>query len=265
MLGKLVVELLGMIGLTWVVLICNVATDCVAAPGVFVAVYIYAWRPRTFAHLNPAVSLAYFTWNCDSLDDLPRRAIEFSAYVLTQYAGAVIGGVFSAIAIRYTLAEPEISIVLTYPHRMVESNLFMGAVTEGIATFFFILVVLRVVCFFENEKNQFGEIVIGISYTMAFWTSQLYSGGGINSAVMAGVAVGNRVLNPQLMQNAGTHLMVYYLGTLIGTLAAIGMHILLHYAKPPKTEEEAQREIDDNVANRKYTEIFQKYAIAVVE
>jgi len=271
MLGKLIVELLGMIGLTWVTVLCQLGTPCYLAPGVFVAIYIYAWRPRTFAHLNPSVSLAYFLWNCENESQAAERTMQFIAYLVTQVIGAVIGGVFAATAIRYTIDQPEISIAANFPFRaadLVDSPMegaFIGIMTEGIATFFFILVMLRVVCFFENERNQFGELVIGIAYTMAFWASETYSGGGINPAAMAGVSVANDFLNPHVMQYIGSHFFVYYIGTLVGTLAAIGMHILLHYAKPPQTKEEIMREREDNINNRKYTEIFQKYTISVVE
>merc|ERR1719359_22748 len=96
-LQKLLCEFVGTFGLTFTVVMTQTGTYTPFAASAFLACFAYAFGSISGTHINPAVSIGVFTWG---LIDGTAKAIELPLYVLSQFVGAVLGGVLGAVFLK---------------------------------------------------------------------------------------------------------------------------------------------------------------------
>jgi len=175
----------------------------VVAPGLMVLAVILFMGKVSGAHLNPAVSLAFWLRR-----DFPGRRVP--AYVVVQLAGAVLAAWFLQVVVHVSA-----SYGSNYPgHGTSPLDAFL---METVLTVGLVSVILGTASG-AQQVGLFGAIGVGSYIALAgLWASPL-SGASMNPA---------RTLGPDAVSADFTSWWVYLAGPLLGALLAVGLAWLL--------------------------------------
>lgn len=179
---------------------------------VIVAIVYSPWGRRSGAHINPAVTLAF--WQLGKM-----RPVDAIWYVLAQ----AIGGLAAAMLMRLLLApwygHPTVNYSLTLPVALpYGQRLAFGA--EFIITFILMLVLL--LALHSRRLKGLAGWLVGILIALYVWLETPYSGMSLNPArtVATAVAAGNY-----------TGLWVYLLAPVLATWLATVLFLRLHHGQ----------------------------------
>jgi aquaporin Z len=175
----------------------------VVAPGLMVMSIILFMGKVSGAHLNPAVSLAFWLRR-----DFPGRRVP--AYLVVQFAGAVLAAWFLQVVVHASA-----SYGSNYPgHGILPLDAFL---METVLTLGLVSVILGTASG-AQQVGLFGAIGVGSYIALAgLWASPL-SGASMNPA---------RTLGPDVVAADLTSWWVYVAGPLLGGLLAVGLAWLL--------------------------------------
>jgi aquaporin Z len=149
------------------------------------------------AHLNPAVSLAF--WLSGKM-----HHHDIAAYVVAQCVGATAGTVLVALAwpdlasIRYGMTQPARGLPLA-----------AAAVIEAGMTAALILTIL--LCVSNTRSARFTPLAVWVVVTLLVWRGAPFTGTSLNPA---------RSLGPALVAHYLSALWVYFVGPALGAMAA---------------------------------------------
>jgi aquaporin Z len=240
---KLLCEFVGTFGLAYTVAMTAASTDdgsggsmglapvavpvCAAA---YLILMVYGIGSVSGCHINPGVSTAVFGWQCISGTN-PNFAIEFIAYVLTQVAGGVLGGV---VGVFFWIESTKFDVINPYgiyPYVPQRNTMVMAMITEMLAIFFFTFAILRTCCDHDKPPMVTDGLVIGIALFTAIVGTASMSGGGVNPAVATALRVANYVLEGEYDHSAwweeGSFVVVYWIGPILGGILAAMTHYLI--------------------------------------
>lgn len=178
--------------------------------GLVVLAMVYAVGPVSGAHLNPAVSLAFWLSGRFEGGDL-------AAYAAIQVAGAI-----GASLVLASLFPGHTTLGATVPAIGTGESL----VVEGILTFVLVFVILRVATGAKEEGIMAGA-AIGAAVALGALMGGPLTGASMNPA---------RSLGPALVTGAMDSLWLYVVGPVVGAAAAVGMHAVVGPAPPPRPE-----------------------------
>jgi len=230
LLAPLACEFVGTFGLTYVITMTSTGGPGAICPGAFYATYAYAFGAISGTHINPAVSLAVFAYKAAAQHAPVMECLkEVSCYILTQWCGALVAGATAGAFMTLANLGLENRAIHIFPYVAGTKSVIIGMAAEFWATFFFVLVVLRVACSRANKGNHAAGLVIGMTLTMCMWSTELFSGGSLNPAVSSGVFVANAIFGVARTRGIGTHFVVYWIGDFIGALAAFCMHFAIEW------------------------------------
>lgn len=162
--------------------------------GVSVTLMIYSFGSISGAHINPAVSVAFFL----------SKKINFSE--LCYYIVAQIAGGISASLILYTLFPENLYLGATLPHL----EIFPVWGLEFIMSFFLMLVIIQV------STNQKYTHLIGIAVGLIVFLEALV-GGPISGASMNPA----RSLGPAIVSGHTEFLWIYITSPVLGMITAL--------------------------------------------
>jgi len=239
---KLGCEFVGTFGLAYTI-VQNVLNNSGVPTPVCAAVYlilmVYGIGSVSGCHINPAVSTAVFFWGAIS-KTMPNWMIEYPLYVLSQVAGALLGGYIAAamsMASNVSEAQPEYNEIDIFPYRPGTERWGMAMISEAFAIFFFTFAILRVCCDHDKPPQATDGIVIGIALLTAIVGTAKMSGGGVNPAIATGLRIVNYALVDEYGHEYGdpkehgeeSFFCVYWLGPIIGALLAAGFHYVIEF------------------------------------
>jgi aquaporin Z len=203
--NKYVAEALGTFGLVFAgtgAIIVNATTDGAVTHvgisltfGLVVMAMIYSFGDVSGAHINPAVTVAFW-----AARRLPGRTV--APYVASQLAGA-----FAASGVLCFLFPGSPTLGETLPSGAVVQSL----VLETILTFLLMLVILCVSTG-AQEKGVMGGAAIGAVITFEACFGGPISGASMNPA---------RSLAPAVVGGQLEHLWIYVAGPVVGALTAV--------------------------------------------
>jgi len=157
------------------------------------------WGKQSGAHINPAVTLAFY-----SLKKIKPWDALF--YIVFQFTGAVMGVFLAAQIIGKAIQHPDVRYFATFPHRYGE----MGAFTvEFLISFFLMLVVL--VLMNKARLTAFLGIFVGILVALYANIAGPISGFSMNPA---------RTFGSALPSTVWTSCWIYFTAPIIGMLLA---------------------------------------------
>ncbi|MBI2434068.1 MAG: MIP family channel protein [Candidatus Hydrogenedentes bacterium] len=188
----------------------NVSGGAVTLPGIAftfglaVMAMVYALGDASGAHINPAVSIAF--WLGGRME-----AARAGAYVVSQCAGAIL----ASLLLKY-LFPPDAFLGATLP----SGSALQSAVLEGVLTLMLMFVILSV-CTGAKEKGITAAIAIGGVVALDILFGGPISGASMNPA---------RSLGPALVSGHLEHFWVYWAGPIVGACAAVPLFRYVHAA-----------------------------------
>ncbi|MBY0503077.1 MAG: aquaporin [Bryobacteraceae bacterium] len=179
-----------------------------------IALVCSPWGQRSGGHMNPALTLTFF-----SLGKISWR--DAVAYVIAQFAGGILGIQVAALLIGAPLAHGGVNYVATTPGKDYGVAAAFGA--EMLISGLLMLVVLYV----SNScwLSRFTPAVAGSMVALYIWIESPVSGMSMNPA---------RTLGSAIAAQEWTALWIYFVAPLTGMLAAgqlyarsVGIHRIL--------------------------------------
>lgn len=164
--------------------------------GCIVIAMIYAIGEISGAHINPAVTIAF--WSAGEFDQK-----EIIPYILAQLVGAIL-----ASATLYFLFPTANTMGETLPY----GTIFQSFVLEIILTFFLMFVIINVATG-AKETGMMAGLAIGLTVLLEAAFAGPICGASMNPA---------RSIAPAIFAGNFTHLWAYILGPTIGALLAVG-------------------------------------------
>lgn len=227
---KMIAECLGTFVLVFVA--CGVAAltggSLVAtalAFGLVIVAMAYSVGRVSGCHVNPAVSFGCvlakrMTWG------------EFFAYVLSQFVGAVLGGI-AVFGIAEMAGRPLAGDASNYAVNFALKGLTAGTIvaallTELILTCIFVYVILNV----TDEGSVAGKkagLIIGLTLTLVHLVGIGLTGTSVNPARSFGTAVATAVFNGQL--EALKQYWIFLVAPMVGGALAVPLFNLLNKEK----------------------------------
>ncbi|HEX8328786.1 MAG TPA: aquaporin [Hymenobacter sp.] len=180
-----------------------------AAFGLVVLGLIQTLGPISGAHVNPAVTLAFW-----AAGRFPGKRV--GPYVLMQLAGGLAGS-----ALVKLLAAEHSTLGATQPAHSAAQAL----VIETVLTFWLMLVILRVASG-AREQGLLAGLTISSTVGLEALVFGPLSGASMNPA---------RSLAPALLSGNLTHVWLYLAGPVAGALLAVLADRLLHFTSSPDT------------------------------
>ena len=171
-------------------------TGIAIAFGLVVTAMIYTLGFISGAHINPAVTIAFFVRK-----DIDLKESIF--YILFQ----ILGAIFASSTLRILFVSHK-TLGMTLPSGTVLQSFLM----EFIATFFLMLVILGITQLGTIQTKALAGIVIGATVTAMIFTAGPISGGAFNPA---------RSIGPAIVVGNLEHLWLYIISPILGTLAAV--------------------------------------------
>lgn len=166
--------------------------------GFVILAMVYIFGPISGAHINPAITIAFWATGKTSLQD----AI---GYILFQLLGAFV----AALALLLTFGDlVDVGAGVTVLAEGVTTG--QGVFIEAVLTFFLMLAVLA---FVQKKSSDFfhGGTVIGLVIAMDILLGFGLTGGSMNPA---------RTFGPAIVANLFTDHWVYWVGPIVGAVAA---------------------------------------------
>jgi len=147
--------------------------------GAYIAAVVYSpWGKRSGAHINPAVTLAFF-W----LGKIKRWDALF--YVFAQFTGAIIAGQLMTVALGKLYAHPSIHYSTTVPGAGAHATA-SAFTAEFIISFILMFVVL--VAINSKHLERFAGLLAGLLIAIYLIVETPYSGMSLNPARAFGSA-----------------------------------------------------------------------------
>ncbi len=159
------------------------------------------------AHYNPAVSVAILIRGKMEIRDLV-------PYVLSQISGAILASLAVMLIVGDTFA----------PAPAPEAGLVVVLLAEALFTFALSLVVLNVATDDATADNSFYGLAIGFTVMAGAFAVGGISGGVFNPAVGSGPILVDALMG----DGAFDQLWIYWVGPLLGGVAAAGVYDLQH-------------------------------------
>ena len=169
--------------------------------GLVVMSVIYAFGEQSGAHLNPAVTIAFYVNKSFPLK-------EVLPYIISQVIGALL-----ASLLLFSLFPTSAFLGSTLP----EGSDMQSFILEIILTFFLMLVILRVATG-SKEQGLFAGIAIGSVVLLEAMFAGPICGASMNPA---------RSLAPAIVSGHTEHLWIYLSAPVIGALLAVILHQLI--------------------------------------
>ena len=169
--------------------------------GLVVMSVIYAFGEQSGAHLNPAVTIAFYVNKSFPLK-------EVLPYIISQVIGALL-----ASLLLFSLFPTSAFLGSTLP----EGSDMQSFILEIILTFFLMLVILRVATG-SKEQGLFAGIAIGSVVLLEAMFAGPICGASMNPA---------RSLAPAIVSGHTEHLWLYLSAPVIGALLAVILHQLI--------------------------------------
>jgi aquaporin Z len=164
-----------------------------------VVLFVYSrWGQRSGAHVNPAVTLAFYV-----LGKIDRADALF--YVFAQFIGGVLGVALATAVGRSWARDPSVDCIVTHPGQWGPAAAF-GA--EGAITFAMILLVLLVT---NTRWNRYTPVTAGVLLALLILCESPISGTSMNPARSFGSA---------LVAWQWRSLWIYFVAPPIGALVA---------------------------------------------
>ena len=171
--------------------------------GLALAIAVSATMNVSGGHINPAVTLGLW-----SIGRIGWR--QAGLYVVAQLLGAVVAalaikGLYPEMPGRIAqLGTPQLASVLT---------LAQGIVLEAILTFFLAFVVMATAV--DSAEPKMAGFAIGLTLTVGILAGGPLTGGALNPA---------RAFGPALVANAWLAQLVYWVGPILGAIAAMQLY-----------------------------------------
>jgi aquaporin Z len=171
--------------------------------GLALAIAVSATMNVSGGHINPAVTLGLW-----SIGRIGWR--QAGLYVVAQLLGAVVAalaikGLYPEMAGRIAqLGTPQLAPALT---------LAQGIVLEAILTFFLAFVVMATAV--DSAEPKMAGFAIGLTLTVGILAGGPLTGGALNPA---------RAFGPALVANAWLAQLVYWVGPILGAIAAMQLY-----------------------------------------
>lgn len=210
-MNKLLSEMLGTFGLvffgTGAIIINQLSGGAIThlgvalAFGLAVTAMIFTFGDISGAHLNPAVTLAFFV-----LKRFPRRDV--LPYILSQLSGAIL----ASFLLMY-LFQPNYTLGETIP----SGSAFHAFIIEVILSAVLMLTILSV-SIGAKEKGIMAAIAIGAVVLLAALVFGPITGASMNPA---------RSIGPAIASQQFSFLWIYIIAPCIGTLSAVALWKLL--------------------------------------
>ncbi|MGH9464543.1 MAG: MIP/aquaporin family protein [Thermoanaerobaculia bacterium] len=179
------------------------------AHGLVVLGFVYAYGHLSGAHVNPAVTVGL--WAAGKMD--AGRAL---SYIVFQLAGGALG----AFALRWVLGGTETGLGVTALARGLEVGAAridvspaVGVAVEAVLTFFLVNCVLNAAV--SGKAGNLAGVAIGLTLTFAILMGGPLTGASLNPA---------RSFGPALATGNFADLWVYFLGPVLGAVAAAGLY-----------------------------------------
>ncbi len=169
------------------------------ANGLALAAMIYTVWHISGAHLNPAVTIAL--WATGHV-----KALQALGYVIAQLVGATVAAlflqvIFSGASQQFYLGDANLGTNVTPG---------MGILVEAILTFFLTWAVFGAAVD-KKAAPGFGGLAVGFVLVVSILVANNITGGALNPA---------RSFGPALITSHWTHHYVYWIGPILGALAA---------------------------------------------
>ena len=177
------------------------------AIGSALMVMVYMGGHISGAHYNPAVSVAILIRG-------KMEARDLAPYVLAQLVGAILASLSVMLIAGGTFA----------PAPAPEAGLVVVLFSEALFTFALALVVLNVATDDLTAGNSFYGLAIGFTVMAGAFAVGATSGGAFNPAVGTGPILVDVIAGDGVFD----HLWIYWVGPLLGGVAAAGVFDLQH-------------------------------------
>ena len=170
------------------------------AHGLAIALMVSALGGVSGGHFNPAVTIGF--WVTQRIE-----SVSAVAYIVAQLVGAVIGALLVNALLPTSLLD--ITGTLGTPVLDGQIGFINGIAIEAILTFFLVIVIFGTAV--DSRRPALGGMAIGLAITM-----DILAGGPLTGAAMNPA----RALGPALISGTWANHLVYWIGPIIGSLAA---------------------------------------------
>ncbi len=208
-MGRYVTELVGTFFLVFTIGLTAMSGTPMApiAIGSVLMAMVYMGGHISGAHYNPAVSVAILIRGKMEIRDLV-------PYVVSQISGAILASLAVMVIVGDTFA----------PAPAPEAGLVVVLLAEALFTFALSLVVLNVATDDATADNSFYGLAIGFTVMAGAFAVGGISGGVFNPAVGSGPILVDALMG----DGAFDQLWIYWVGPLLGAVAAAGVFDLQH-------------------------------------
>jgi len=208
-MGRYVTELVGTFFLVFTIGLTAMSGTPMApiAIGSVLIAMVYMGGHISGAHYNPAVSVAILIRGKMEIRDLV-------PYVVSQISGAILASLAVMVIVGDTFA----------PAPAPEAGLVVVLLAEALFTFALSLVVLNVATDDATADNSFYGLAIGFTVMAGTFAVGGISGGVFNPAVGSGAILVDTLMG----DGAFDQLWIYWVGPLLGGVAAAGVFDLQH-------------------------------------
>ena len=173
------------------------------AHGLALAIAVSATMNVSGGHINPAVTLGL--WSVGRIGWK-----QAGLYVLAQVLGAIV----AALAIKGLYPEMAGRVAqLGVPHLASDVNFTQGVLVEAILTFFLAFAVMGTVV--DAAAPKVAGWAVGLTAAMGILAGGGITGGALNPA---------RAFGPALVANAWLGQLVYWIGPILGAVAAMQVY-----------------------------------------
>lgn len=169
--------------------------------GAYIMVVVYLFGKRSGAHINPAVTWAFFRLG-------KIRFTDAVLYTVAQFAGAAVAAQVMKFALGHFYADPPIDFVVTKPAKWDESGLVAFAAEFLIS---FVLMLVSLLAANSSRLEKLVAPITGFLIAVYLIVETPYSGMSLNPARSFGSA---------LAANEWRYLWIYFVSTVLAMLLA---------------------------------------------
>jgi len=220
---RLIAEAIGAFTLVFIGVSSTIITGNIIAiafaHGLAIALMVSALGGVSGGHFNPAVTIGF--WVTQRIE-----SVSAIAYIAAQLIGAVIGALLVNALLPTSLLD--ITGTLGTPALDGQISFINGIAIEAILTFFLVIVIFGTAV--DSRGPALGGMAIGLTITM-----DILAGGPLTGAAMNPA----RALGPALISGTWANHLVYWIGPIIGSLAAALLYHVVLISKGTEGESQA--------------------------